>query len=352
MNIIISADKNGNPTKLNKLKNAIFLAGPCPREDYDNQDKWRKEAFSILEDIGFDGDILNPTNKYYKQMAASGDGLKKQTEWENEAMHKASAIVFYLGRDEKHPGFTSNVEIGNWLDKPNGIFVCIPKEDEKKNANNYIKIKCEKAGIPVFNTLEETLIAVDEDFNRKSRLWFTSDTHFGQERTLKLSKRPFKTVEDMNLAIISNWNKRIRKNDIVYHLGDFGDSFDYLNVLTYGTFNFVKGNYERDKIPEIMDQLNEFNNVNIYDNDECMVDDGKFKFILRHEPITGKKIPKDMYALFGHVHGRSGAVKENGIEVGIDYYNYCPASQDDIDFFANALNKGYYDENVMTKECK
>lgn len=30
------------------------------------------------------------------------------------------------------------------------------------------------------------------------RIWFTSDTHFGSERTLRLSKRPFNSVEEMN----------------------------------------------------------------------------------------------------------------------------------------------------------
>ena len=60
-------------------------------------DVWRKEAYSIFEDIGFDGDILNPTNKNYGLMK----DLTKQTDWENEAMHKASAIIFYLERTEK-----------------------------------------------------------------------------------------------------------------------------------------------------------------------------------------------------------------------------------------------------------
>ena len=36
-------------TSLNEdyMKNAIFLAGPCPRKDY--SDDWRFEAFDILE---------------------------------------------------------------------------------------------------------------------------------------------------------------------------------------------------------------------------------------------------------------------------------------------------------------
>lgn len=88
------------------MKNSIFLAGPCPRKNYEKSDVWRKEAYSIFEDIGFDGNILNPTNKNYGLMK----DLTKQTDWENEAMHKASTIIFYLERTEKNPGFTSNCE--------------------------------------------------------------------------------------------------------------------------------------------------------------------------------------------------------------------------------------------------
>ena len=54
---------------------------------------------------------------------------------------------------------------------------------------------------------------------RGTKLWFTSDTHFGSKRTLELSKRPFDTVEDMDSQIIENWNKAVGKNDTVIHLG-------------------------------------------------------------------------------------------------------------------------------------
>lgn len=53
--------------------------------------------------------------------------------------------------------------------------------------------------------------------------FFTSDTHFGSERTLKFSRRPFKTTQEMDETFINNWNDLIKPEDIVYHLGDFGD---------------------------------------------------------------------------------------------------------------------------------
>lgn len=344
MNIIIPTDDQGNMTSLDKLHNAVFLAGPCPREDYEKNDVWRKEAYSIFEDIGFDGDILNPTNKNYGLMK----DLTKQTDWENEAMHKASAIIFYLERTEKNPGFTSNVEIGMWL-KSNNIFVCIPDDSRKKNANAYIRIKCDQAGIPVFNTLEETIIAVDEKLNRdESKKWFISDTHFSQQRTLDFSKRPFRNVREMDLAIISNWNKNVSVNDDVYVLGDMGENDKYLDCLNFKTLHFVKGNYERDKVPDLVESLKKRKNVKIYDNDECKVKVGDFNCVLRHEPITDYKLKDDELVLYGHIHGRQ-LIKNKGLDVGVDCHNFTPVSEEDTAFYLNAIDKGFYDNQVMDK---
>lgn len=51
--------------------------------------------------------------------------------------------------------------------------------------------------------------------------FFTSDTHFGHERAIELCNRPFRNAQEMNDTIIKNWNERVGKDDIVFHLGDF-----------------------------------------------------------------------------------------------------------------------------------
>ena len=66
-----------------------------------------------------------------------------------------------------------------------------------------------------------------------SRVFFTSDTHFNHTNIIRFCNRPFKDVSHMNEMIISNWNRVVGSEDIVFHLGDFclGSSADWVNVL-------------------------------------------------------------------------------------------------------------------------
>lgn len=55
-------------------------------------------------------------------------------------------------------------------------------------------------------------------------LWLISDTHFFNERIIYLQNRPFEDVKEMNASLINRWNNKVKKNDIVFHLGNFGYS--------------------------------------------------------------------------------------------------------------------------------
>jgi calcineurin-like phosphoesterase family protein len=50
--------------------------------------------------------------------------------------------------------------------------------------------------------------------------FYIADTHFCHTNILKYDNRPFMSVEEMDKAIISNWNKVVNSNDTVFILGD------------------------------------------------------------------------------------------------------------------------------------
>lgn len=53
------------------------------------------------------------------------------------------------------------------------------------------------------------------------KIYVTSDTHFNHENIIKYCNRPYSTVEEMNEAIINNWNSVVSEDDTVFFLGDF-----------------------------------------------------------------------------------------------------------------------------------
>jgi calcineurin-like phosphoesterase family protein len=52
-------------------------------------------------------------------------------------------------------------------------------------------------------------------------IFVTADLHLNHCNIIKYCNRPFKTVEEMNKTLINNWNSKVTKEDVVFHLGDF-----------------------------------------------------------------------------------------------------------------------------------
>ena len=84
-----------------------------------------------------------------------------------------------------------------------------------------------------------------------NNVWYTGDQHFWHTNIIKYCDRPFKTVEEMNEAMIERWNEVVKEEDIIYHVGDFGlgsydklkEVFDRLN----GRKIIIRGNHDRSR---------------------------------------------------------------------------------------------------------
>lgn len=56
----------------------------------------------------------------------------------------------------------------------------------------------------------------------KRNIYFYGDPHFGHDNIIKYCDRPFQNSQEMDEALIKNYNQFVRKEDIVYFLGDLG----------------------------------------------------------------------------------------------------------------------------------
>lgn len=63
-------------------------------------------------------------------------------------------------------------------------------------------------------------------------LFVTSDQHFGHTNVIRYCNRPYSSVEEMNEAMIAEWNAVVGPEDTVYHLGDFSMSLGAMRAAT------------------------------------------------------------------------------------------------------------------------
>lgn len=153
-------------------------------------------------------------------------------------------------------------------------------------------------------------------------IYVTSDIHFGHEKIIQYSNRPFKTTEEMDNHIIQQWNNTVTDQDIIYHLGDFcfNNKWQYYIDRLNGNKHFILGNHD-------YQDMKALTGVNWYGDYKELKQDGHH-FILCHYPF--KVWNKKHYGsinLHGHTHG-SLPYATNQLDVGVDCFNYTPISLD------------------------
>lgn len=330
------------PNEIKDVKNKwkVFLAGPIQ-----GAPEWQFNV-PYIKDVVY----LCPRRKSLHDENFNYD---EQVNWETEALRMANVVLFWIPEpaediDGRSYAQTTRFELGENIARGKNIILGSYKDFAGRKYFDY-KAKKYKNVLAVCNTFEDCISKL-KDFikSHDKTTWFTSDTHFGSERALELSKRPFTDVQNMDETMIERWNNVVGPFDDVYHLGDFGDE-TVAKHLT-GNIHLLYGNYERDGKDEVIRKnfvevikkagiykfaAYELNNINLY---------------LTHEPLNGKKYLKRHvdadFCLFGHIHGRQ-KIKEFGIDVGVDCNNYTPLNITDVLFFKNAIKKGYYDEEVF-----
>jgi len=171
-------------------------------------------------------------------------------------------------------------------------------------------------------------------------IFFTADTHFCHSNIINLCGRPFAELEQMNNALVKNWNSCIKNDDEIYILGDFifkGNGTDANNILRRlnGIKYLIKGNHDKFLEDETFDKSN-FEWIKDY----FVLDYKKIKIILFHYPIfEWQGYFGDAIHLYGHVHNCGNKIEEQkrfkllgkrAIIVGVDVNDFKPISIEKI----------------------
>lgn len=169
--------------------------------------------------------------------------------------------------------------------------------------------------------------------------WFTSDQHYGHRAIISYSNRPFEDIFDMEAALIDRYKALVQPNDTVIWVGDTfftppEESAEILRQLP-GRKVLVRGNH--DKSAAAMARIG-FELV----TDSLTMHIAGHTVRVHHYPYSysahagererlGKNglVWPDRHSgealIHGHTHAKE---RRNGraIHVGVDAWDYCPAS--------------------------
>lgn len=134
--------------------------------------------------------------------------------------------------------------------------------------------------------------------------FLVADTHFGHLGSTKFlcddgsKMRPWDSVEEMDEALVDNWNKVVGRKDRVYHLGDVAINRRALPILNRlnGRLVLIKGNHDIFKLSDYTPYFDDIRAYHVLD-----------KFILSHIPIHAESKARFRGNIHGHLHQRKMA---------------------------------------------
>lgn len=170
-------------------------------------------------------------------------------------------------------------------------------------------------------------------------IFFTSDTHFMHDVGFLYEPRGFTNIEDMNEAIVERWNKVVKPDDIVYHLGDtmLKDTARGCELMKRlnGQIFLIWGNHDTDARKNAI--FENCSNV-IGGWYAYQIKHKKMNIYLSHYPsITSnydeKYFSQHVLNLHGHTHQQKNFMYPNNpfcYHVGMDSHNCTPVHIDEV----------------------
>ena len=164
-------------------------------------------------------------------------------------------------------------------------------------------------------------------------IWITSDTHFGHTNIVgpeisswKSGYRDFKSLHEMNMALVDGINKYVKEDDVLYHLGDwsFGGVQNILQFRKYivcKNIHLILGNHDQHIVDkEVKFDDTSFNPFELFSSvqDVLHLKLGKTEVFLSHySHRVWNGSHKGVIHLYGHSHN---SIPDYGrsMDVGVD----------------------------------
>lgn len=171
--------------------------------------------------------------------------------------------------------------------------------------------------------------------------WFTADHHFGHRNVIRFCNRPFATVEEMDRAMVDNWNAVVRPDDVVWHLGDFAyrcdaDHLARIFKRLHGHKHLIIGNHDNDAVKKLgWKVVDKYIMIRVEDQ----------RLFLNH--YSQQSWPGQHHGvqhLFGHSHGTLPGLGRS-LDVGVDPWNFFPIQLSDFKPRLDAIPLPSFDDD-------
>lgn len=183
-------------------------------------------------------------------------------------------------------------------------------------------------------------------------IYVIADNHFNHWNINRYCSRGFKDLKDMNSTMIKRWNKIVRPEDLVIHLGDLvftkGSSEEIKKVINSlnGRKILIKGNHDRKSYSYYLT-----NGIDFV-CERMIWEFNKKKVLFIHSPheITYNDYRTCKYIIHGHSHNKGLFIHKRKqcriVNVSVENINYTPMS---LITLLNKLQQGYYDGKTQGK---
>ncbi|MHA6642729.1 metallophosphoesterase [Mesorhizobium sp. A623] len=165
--------------------------------------------------------------------------------------------------------------------------------------------------------------------------YLTADTHFGHALMLReeACNRPYSTTDEMDEALIDNWNAIVHPKDTVWHLGDFAMRMDDRRVsqifhALHGTKKLIIGNHDTDKKGNLLPSLKRLPWAEVALAAE-ITHDGQRIMLSHYAGYVWNAQHRGSYLAFGHSHGKVSGMP-GSVDVGVDAQDFRPISAEEF----------------------